>query len=350
MSRYGVAVPRGAVAYTAEEAESAARNLGGSVWAVKAQIHAGGRGKGGGIKIAKSPAEVRDLAKKMIGMTLVTKQTGPAGREVKRIYIESGCDIDRELYLEPFGGPGHGAGDADGLHRGRHGHRRGRRQPSRENLSGVHRPRLRPDARACAARRLWPGAQGRRCRLRHQAGERALQGLHRPRRQPGGDQSAGADQGRRGAGARCQDEFRRQRPVPAEGRAGAARRGRGRSRRGRGQPPRPQLHQAGRQYRLHGQRRRSGHGDHGHHQAPWRRARELPGCGRRRHQGTGDRGVQDHPLRCQCGGHPGQYLRRHHALRRHRRGRGGGGARRSACKCRWWSGSKAPMSSWARRS
>ncbi len=99
MSRYGVAVPRGAVAYTAEEAESAARNLGGAVWAVKAQIHAGGRGKGGGIKIAKSPAEVRDLAKKMIGMTLVTKQTGPAGREVKRIYVESGCEIDRELYL-----------------------------------------------------------------------------------------------------------------------------------------------------------------------------------------------------------------------------------------------------------
>src|SRR5262245_10372746 len=99
MSRYGVAVPRGAVAYTAEEAEAAARNLGGSVWAVKAQIHAGGRGKGGGIKIANSPDEVRDLAKKMIGMTLVTKQTGPAGREVKRIYIETGCDIDRELYL-----------------------------------------------------------------------------------------------------------------------------------------------------------------------------------------------------------------------------------------------------------
>ena len=99
MSRYGVAVPRGAVAYTAEEAEAAARNLGGSVWAVKAQIHAGGRGKGGGIKIAKSPDEVRALAKKMIGMTLVTKQTGPAGREVKRIYVESGCDIDRELYL-----------------------------------------------------------------------------------------------------------------------------------------------------------------------------------------------------------------------------------------------------------
>ncbi len=99
MARFGVAVPRGAVAYTADEAEAAARTLGGAVWAVKAQIHAGGRGKAGGIKIAKSPAEVRELAAKMIGMTLVTKQTGPAGREVKRVYVEAGCDIKRELYL-----------------------------------------------------------------------------------------------------------------------------------------------------------------------------------------------------------------------------------------------------------
>ena len=136
MSRYGVAVPRGAVAYTAEEAESAARNLGGSVWAVKAQIHAGGRGKGGGIKIAKSPDEVRDLAKKMIGMTLVTKQTGPAGREVKRIYVEVRLRYRPRALSEPAGGPGHGAGDPDGLHRGRHGHRRGRRQPPGEDLPG----------------------------------------------------------------------------------------------------------------------------------------------------------------------------------------------------------------------
>ena len=99
MSKFGVAVPRGAVAYTAEEAEAAARQLGGSIWAVKAQIHAGGRGKAGGIKIARSLSEVREHAGKMIGMTLVTKQTGPAGREVKRVYIESGCDIKRELYL-----------------------------------------------------------------------------------------------------------------------------------------------------------------------------------------------------------------------------------------------------------
>ena len=99
MSKFGVAVPRGAVAYTPEEAEAAARELGGNVWAVKAQIHAGGRGKAGGIRIARSLPEVRDLAGKMIGVTLVTKQTGPAGREVKRVYVESGCDIKRELYL-----------------------------------------------------------------------------------------------------------------------------------------------------------------------------------------------------------------------------------------------------------
>ncbi|WP_119461702.1 ADP-forming succinate--CoA ligase subunit beta [Rhodospirillaceae bacterium SYSU D60014] len=99
MRKFGVAVPRGAVAYTAEEAEAAARDLGGSVWVVKAQIHAGGRGKAGGVKVAKSMSDVRDAATKMLGMTLVTHQTGPAGKEVKRVYIEEGCDIKRELYL-----------------------------------------------------------------------------------------------------------------------------------------------------------------------------------------------------------------------------------------------------------
>ena len=99
MAKYGVAVPRGAVAYTAAEAEAAALDLGGPVWVVKAQIHAGGRGKAGGVKIAKSVAEVRELAAKMLGTILVTHQTGPAGKAVKRVYVEEGCDIRRELYL-----------------------------------------------------------------------------------------------------------------------------------------------------------------------------------------------------------------------------------------------------------
>jgi len=99
LAKYGVAVPRGGVAYTAEEAATRAEELGGPVWVVKAQIHAGGRGKGGGVKIARSLDEVRSLARSMIGMKLVTHQTGPAGREVRRVYIEEGCQIARELYL-----------------------------------------------------------------------------------------------------------------------------------------------------------------------------------------------------------------------------------------------------------
>ncbi|MGO8866645.1 MAG: ADP-forming succinate--CoA ligase subunit beta [Alphaproteobacteria bacterium] len=99
LAKYGVAVPRGGVAYTAAEAEQVAKELGGPVWVVKAQIHAGGRGKGGGVKLVKSVEEVRETAKKMIGMTLVTHQTGREGKAVKRVYIEEGCDIKRELYL-----------------------------------------------------------------------------------------------------------------------------------------------------------------------------------------------------------------------------------------------------------
>ena len=99
LAKYGVSVPRGGVAYTPEEAVKAAGDLGGSVWVVKAQIHAGGRGKAGGVKVVKSVEDVRKSAADMIGMTLVTHQTGAEGREVKRVYIEEGCDIKRELYL-----------------------------------------------------------------------------------------------------------------------------------------------------------------------------------------------------------------------------------------------------------
>ena len=99
LKRFGVAVPRGGVAYTAEEAEKVAKELGGPVWVVKAQIHAGGRGKAGGVKVVKSLDDVKAQAGKMLGMTLVTHQTGPAGKEVKRVYVEEGCDIKRELYL-----------------------------------------------------------------------------------------------------------------------------------------------------------------------------------------------------------------------------------------------------------
>src|SRR5580692_518531 len=98
LARFNVPVPRGEVARTADEAEAAAKKIGGSV-VVKAQIHAGGRGKGGGVKIAKDAAEARAIAEKMLGMTLVTHQTGPEGRVVQRLLIEETLPIERELYL-----------------------------------------------------------------------------------------------------------------------------------------------------------------------------------------------------------------------------------------------------------
>jgi succinyl-CoA synthetase beta subunit len=99
LARFGVPVPRGEVAFTPAEAVDAAKRLGGRVTVVKAQIHAGGRGKGGGVKIARSPDEVEQFAKQLIGMTLVTHQTGPEGRKVGRLLVEEGLEIERELYL-----------------------------------------------------------------------------------------------------------------------------------------------------------------------------------------------------------------------------------------------------------
>jgi succinyl-CoA synthetase beta subunit len=108
LARYGVAVPRGDVAHTAQEAERVAKQLGGPAWVVKSQIHAGGRGTGrfkdnpqgkGGVRVVRSIDDVVKNVGEMVGHVLVTKQTGPAGREVKRVYIEEGCEIARELYL-----------------------------------------------------------------------------------------------------------------------------------------------------------------------------------------------------------------------------------------------------------
>jgi succinyl-CoA synthetase beta subunit len=99
LARYGVTTPRGEVAYTKEEVREAAQRLKSNVVVVKAQIHAGGRGKGGGVKLARSGDEAEDIAGHILGMNLVTPQTGPAGRLVKRVLIEEGLDIKRELYL-----------------------------------------------------------------------------------------------------------------------------------------------------------------------------------------------------------------------------------------------------------
>lgn len=99
LKQYGVAVPNGKVAYTVEEAVEAAASLGSPVTVVKAQIHAGGRGKAGGVKVAKTMDEVREYASEILGKVLVTHQTGPEGKEVKRLLIEEGCDIRKEYYV-----------------------------------------------------------------------------------------------------------------------------------------------------------------------------------------------------------------------------------------------------------
>ncbi|GJQ63112.1 MAG: succinate--CoA ligase [ADP-forming] subunit beta [Melioribacteraceae bacterium] len=99
LRKYNVPVPEGKVAFTVDEAVEAAKEIGGNIWVVKAQIHAGGRGKGGGVKIAKSLDEVKQLASEILGMQLVTHQTGPEGKKVQRLLIEQGINIEHELYL-----------------------------------------------------------------------------------------------------------------------------------------------------------------------------------------------------------------------------------------------------------
>jgi len=99
LKKYGVAIPRGRMAQTVAEAQMAARELATPVVVIKAQIHAGGRGKGGGVRVARSAAEVKAAAEAILGMRLVTHQTGPEGKKVQKIYVEEGCDIARELYL-----------------------------------------------------------------------------------------------------------------------------------------------------------------------------------------------------------------------------------------------------------
>jgi succinyl-CoA synthetase beta subunit len=98
MKKFGIPVLKGKVAYSVDEAVAAAKEIGGSVWVVKAQIHAGGRGKAGGVKVAKSLDDVKKYASEILGKVLVTFQTGPEGKKVRTLLIEEGCEIDHEYY------------------------------------------------------------------------------------------------------------------------------------------------------------------------------------------------------------------------------------------------------------
>ena len=337
LKRYGVAVPDGHVAWTPDEAVEAARKLPGPVYVVKSQFHAGGRGAGrfaddpngkGGVRLARSLDEVRAHAEAMIGHTLITKQTGPAGRPVHRVYVEAGCDIARELYLSLLVDRVTGritvVASTEG---GMEIEEVAAHQPEKIQRVAIDpQPVFPPSMRGAWRSASASGAQVASFAKLLPALYAAFTGaglLHHR------DQPVGGQRRRRGDRTGRQGQLRRQRAVPPSRTGKAARRGGGRSEGTRSRQVQPQLRGAGRQYRLHGERRRPCHGDDGHHQAVRRVAGELPRCRRRRDEGKGDRGVQDHPVGSERRRHPGQHLRRHHALRRDRRRRG----RRPRARC-----------------
>ncbi len=231
--KYGVPTPRGIVAKTPEEAEKAAIELGTKVTVVKAQIHAGGRGKGGGVKLAKSPAEAKLLASQILGMMLKTPQTGPEGTKVQH-------PVHR-------GGPRHRQGATTSASRSIAPPRASPSWPPPRAAWRSRRWRTSTPRRSCASpstRRSASGLPGPQAGLRPRPRGRlggqvrevllvALQGLRRDRRLAGRDQPAGAPEGRRRRRPRRQDELRRQRPVPPHGRGGHARHRRGGPARGR---------------------------------------------------------------------------------------------------------------------
>jgi succinyl-CoA synthetase beta subunit len=128
LKKFGVWFRAGCSAQSVDDAVKAAESLGGKVWVVKAQIHAGGRGKGGGVKVAKSLDEVRQYAGQILGMQLVTHQTGPEGQKVRRLLIEEGADIKQGILRRRADRPRDAEGGHDGLFRRRHGHRGSRPQ------------------------------------------------------------------------------------------------------------------------------------------------------------------------------------------------------------------------------
>ena len=319
LAKHGVPVPQGEVIFKSEDAAGAADRLGGGTVVVKAQIHAGGRGKGGGVKVVKGPAEAQATAAKILGMNLVTHQTGPSGQIVQRVLIEQGLKIQRELYLgivldraserlvlmvSPEGGveiekvaeetpekifkefihPGIGLSAyqtrklafALGL--------QGTQVASATKMMmALYKAFVATDASLLEINPLIVTESGELLALdaKMSFDDNAL--FRHP-------------------------DFKELRDIERRGPA-----------RSRSLEVQPELHQARRHDRLHGERRRPRDGDDGHHQAGGRRAGELPRR-RRRRQRRADQERVPHPDGGQGGeGRPDQHLRRHPALRHPRR-------------------------------
>jgi hypothetical protein len=303
--------------------------LDGPLWVVKAQIHAGwprqgplckeaDAGEKGGVRLAKSVEEAEAEAKAMLGRTLVTHQTGPAGKVVNRIYIEDGSGIERELYLAllvdrassriSFVCSTEGGMDIEEV----------AASTPEKILSFSVDPAT--GYQAFHGRRIAfaLGLEGKQVKQCVALMGIALQAfVEKDMEMLEINPLIVTDTGE--LVPRRQARLRRQRALPPSRHRRAARRDRGGPQGTRRLQARPELHRARRRDRLHGQRRGPRHGDDGHHQALRLRTRQLPRRGRRRHEGEGDRGVQDHHLGPEREGHPRQHLRRHHALRHHRR-------------------------------
>jgi hypothetical protein len=321
LRQFDVPVPRGIAAFTVDEAVEAAQKLGGPVWVVKAQIHAGGRGKGGGVKVAKTLDDVKARASDILGMQLKTHQTGPEGQKVRRLYIEDGADIGREFYVSLVTDRGSQkvafiASSEGGMDIEEVAHATPEKIVTEliDPLTGLGDEQAARIARAV-------GMEGHtveqavtlfknlyRCYMQTDASLVEINPLNRDSK---GNLIALDAKFNFDANAlyrhpeivACRDLDEED---PAESRS---------------QQVRPGLHQPGRQHRLPGQRRRPGHGHHGHHQAVRRRAGQLPGRGRWGHHREGHRSLQAHAQEPGRQGHPGQHLRRHHEVRHHRRRR-----------------------------
>ena len=214
--QFGVPVPRGEVAFAADEVYDIAKRLGGGTVVVKAQIHAGGRGKGGGVKLAKNPDEaVADRAGRCSGMTLVTHQTGPEGRVVSRV-LDRGGHADRaRAVLQHPARPRRDAPDHHGERRRRHGHRGSRREDAGEDHPRARRSGDRPHPVPDPQDRVRARARGRAGPEGVEADDGRLRRVRRHRRLARRDQPAHRDRRRRPDRARRQDELRRQRALPA---------------------------------------------------------------------------------------------------------------------------------------
>ena len=314
LRKFGVAVPRGYLAVTPLEAEGAARQLGGGICAVKAQIHAGGRGKGGGVRLARSPDEARQHAEEMLGMMLKTPQTGPEGQEVRKVYIEEGCRIARELYLgmtldREVGRLAVMASTEGGVDI---------EEVAQSHPEKILREWIDPltGLMPYQARRLafGLGLTGESVSqfVRFATGlynayvatDASLAEINPLVITVGGEVLAlDAKMNFDDNALYRHAEHRRD-----------ARSGRGGSQGDAGEGVRPLVHRARRRHRLHGERRRPRDGDDGRHQALRRAPGELPRRRRRRRRGQGHGGLQDHPLRPGGQGGARQHLRRHHEV------------------------------------